>query len=94
MKLTRVTAGKKRFTVKWKKQTSGTTGYQIQYSTDRKFKKGVKTVTIKSAKTTSNTIAKLTKKKKYYVRIRTYRTVCKKNFYSGWSKAKAVTIKK
>ena len=83
----------KKMTVQWKK-VSPANGYLIQYTTDRKFKKGVKKVTIESAKTTSNTIAKLTKKKKYYVRIRTYRTVCKKDFYSGWSKAKAVTIKK
>jgi hypothetical protein len=83
----------KKMTVQWKK-VSPVTGYQIQYTTDSKFKKSVKTISIKSAKTTSNTIAKLTKKKKYYVRIRTYRTVSKKNFYSGWSKAKAVTIKK
>ena len=80
-------------TVQWKK-VSPATGYQIQYTTDSKFKKSVKTITIKSVKTTSNTIARLTKKKKYYVRVRTYRTVCKKNFYSDWSKTKAVTIKK
>ena len=83
----------KKMTVQWKK-VSPATGYQIQYTTDSKFKKSVKTITIKSVKTTSNTIAKLTKKKKYYVLVRTYRTVCKKNFYSDWSKTKAVTIKK
>ena len=93
-KLTRVTAGKKRFTAKWKKQTSGTTGYQLQYSTSKKFKCGKKTVTIKKKKTTSRKITKLKGKKTYYVRVRTYKTVKGKTYYSAWSKAKAVTTKK
>ena len=78
----------------WKKQATQTTGYQLQYSTDKNFKKGNKTVTVKGAKTTSKTISKLTKGKKYYVRVRTYKTVNKTNFYSGWSKSSSVTVKK
>jgi len=80
--------------VTWKKQATQTTGYQVQYSTDKNFKKGNKTVTVKGAKTTSKTISKLTKGKKYYVRVRTYKTVNKTNFYSGWSKSSSVTVKK
>ena len=68
-------------------------GYQIQYSTDSKFKKGNKTITVKGYNKTSKKISKLKAKKKYYVRIRTYKTVYKKNYYSGWSKAKAVKTK-
>lgn len=81
--------------VVWKKQATQTTGYQIQYSTSSKFTAGTtKTVTIKSNKTTAKTIAKLKGKKKYYVRIRTYKTVSKVNYFSSWSKAKALTVKK
>ncbi len=91
--ISKLTAGKKKFTVKWKKQTSQTTGYQIQYSTNKNFK-STKTVTVSKNKTTSKTISKLKAKKKYYVRIRTYKTVGKTKYYSSWSKAKAVTTKR
>ena len=80
--------------VKWKKKTTQVTGYQIQYSTDKNFKKGNKTVTVSKNKTTSKTISKLKAKKKYYVRVRTYKTVNGKKYYSGWTKAKTVTTKK
>ena len=91
-------AGSKKFTVKWKKQATQTTGYQVQVATNKKFKKNKKTVTIKKQKTTKTTVKKLKAKKKYYVRVCTYKTV-KINgksirIYSGWSKAKAVTTKK
>lgn len=76
----------------WKKNTKGT-GYQVQYSTSSKFK-SAKTVTVKGYKSTSKTITKLTKNKKYYVRVRTYKTVSKVNYYSGWSNTKSITIKK
>jgi len=90
-------AGSKKFTVKWKKQATQTTGYQVQYSVSSKFSKA-KTVTVGKNKTVSKKISKLSGKKKYYVRVRTYKTV-KINgksirIYSGWSKAKTVTTKK
>ena len=92
-----LTAGSKKFTVKWKKQATQTTGYQVQYSTSSKFSKA-KTVTVGKNTTVSKKISKLSGKKKYYVRVRTYKTV-KINgksirIYSGWSKAKTVTTKK
>lgn len=94
--ISKLTKGKKAFTVKWKKQTQQTTGYQIQYSTSSKFK-NAKSVTISKNKTVSKKITKLKAKKKYYVRIRTYKTV-KVNgknvkIYSSWSKAKSVKTK-
>lgn len=93
--LSKVTSPKKaQLKVTWKKQATQTTGYQVQYSTDKNFKKGNKTVTVKGAKTTAKTISKLTKGKKYYVRVRTYKTVNKTNFYSGWSKSSSVAVKK
>ena len=92
-----LTAGSKKFTVKWKKQATQTTGYQVQYSASSKFSKA-KTVTVGKNTTVSKKISKLSSKKKYYVRVRTYKTV-KINgksirIYSGWSKAKTVTTKK
>ncbi len=91
--ISKLTTGKKKFTVKWKKQSTQTTGYQIQYSTSSKFK-SAKTVTIGKNKATSKTISKLKAKKKYYVRIRTYKTVKingkNTKIYSSWSKAKSI----
>lgn len=83
----------KKIVVKWKKNTAGN-GYQIQYSTSKKFAKGNKTKTISKNKTTSYTIKKLKKKKTYYVRIRTYKKVSGKTYYSEWSSVKKVKIKK
>ena len=90
--ITSIKAQNKAFTVKWKKK-SNITGYQIQYSTNSKFKKGNKSIKIKSAKTVSKKITKLKVAKKYYVRVRTYKLAKKNNLYSSWSKKKCVTIK-
>ena len=96
--VSKVTAAKKGFKVIWKKQTTQTTGYEVQYSTASNFKKGNKTVTVSKNKTTSKSVSKLSAKKKYYVRVRTYKTVKiggkSVKLYSGWSKAKSVTTKK
>ena len=88
--VTSPSAGK--MAVKWKKNAAGT-GYQIQYSTSSKFT-SPKSVTITKNSTLTRTIGSLAKGKKYYVRIRTYKTVGSTKFYSGWSAAKAVTVKK
>ena len=93
-KLSKVSAKKKGFEAKWKKQSTQTKGYQIQYFTDSKFKSGNKTVTVNKNSTTKKTISKLKAKKKYYVRIRTYKTVGKQKYYSDWSKSVKVTTKK
>ena len=90
-KLKKVTKGKKRFTAKWKK-VKGVDGYQIRYSTSRKFK-NKKTVTVKKAKTVKKTVKKLKAKKVYYVKIRAYKTINGKKQYSKWSKAKKVKTK-
>ena len=96
--VSKVTAAKKGFKVTWKKQATQTTGSEVQYSTDKNFKKNNKTVAVSKNSTTSKSVSKLTAKKKYYVRVRTYKTVkiSGKNvkFYSGWSSAKSVTTKK
>ena len=85
-------AAKKAVSVEWKK-VSGVKGYQVQVATDKKFKKNKKTATVKKQKTTKVTIKKLKAKKKYYVRMRTYKTVNGKKVYSSWSKVKTIKTK-
>lgn len=82
----------KKIEVKWKKQTAQTSGYQIQYALKSNFK-GAKTIKAAKPKTQSKTVSKLKARKKYYVRIRTYKTVQGKTYYSEWSKAKSVRTK-
>lgn len=91
-KFKKVKSAKKAVSVEWKK-VSGVKGYQVQVATDKKFKKNKKTATVKKQKTTKVTIKKLKAKKKYYVRIRTYKTVNGKKVYSAWSKVKTVKTK-
>ena len=90
--LTKLTVGSKSFKAYWKKVTTQTTGYQIQYSTYKDLK-NAKTVTITSNKTGARTIKNLKAKKNYFVRIRTYKTVSGKKYYSKWSESMKVTTK-
>ncbi len=89
----RLTPGSKKITVAITKRAIQTTGYQIQYSTSAKFARA-KTVTILKNTTLSKTIGKLYGGKKYYVRVRTYKTVNGVKYYSAWSLAKATTTKR
>ncbi len=91
--LSKLTAGSKNLTATWK-TVSGATGYEVVYSTSKKFtKKTTKTVTIKKAKTKKTTIKKLKKGKKYYVKVRAYKTVSGKKIYSAYSAVKSVKVK-
>ena len=90
--MSKVTGAKKSVKVNIKKQTSQVTGYQIQYSTSKKFSSS-KMQTISSYKTTSYTIKSLKAKKTYYVRVRTYKKVGSKTYYSDWSDYKSVKTK-
>ena len=95
--LSKVKAARKSFSATWKKQSKQTSGYQLQYSTNKKFAKSVKTSTISKNTTVKKTVKKLSAKKTYYVRVRTYKNVKvgKKTvkMYSGWSKVKSVKVK-
>ena len=91
--ISKLSKAKKSFTVKWKKQNTQTTGYRLTYSMNSKFKTENKYVMITSNKTTSKSIKKLKAKKKYYIRICTYKTVGGTKYYSGWSSVKSVTTK-
>lgn len=94
--LTKLSSSKKKVTVKWKKQVSQTNGYQLQYSLNSNFK-SAKLLNVTNNKVTSKSISNLKSKKKYYVRIRTYKNV-KVNgkstkLYSTWSKSLNVKVK-
>lgn len=88
-----LTATSKGFKASIKKQATQTTGYQIQYSTSSSFS-SAKTITLNNNTTVSKSITGLSANKKYYVRIRTYKTVSGKNYYSSWSGYKSITTKK
>ena len=79
--------------VTWGKNAKAT-GYEIMYSTSSSFASGNKTITVGSASTVSRGIGSLTKGKTYYVKIRTYKTVSGKKYYSAWSVVKNVKITK
>jgi hypothetical protein len=80
------------FFIDWAQKGSAT-GYEIQYATNSKFR-GAKKVTVTNNKTDKKTISKLSGKKKYYVRVRSYTTVKGKKYYGAWSSTKSVTTKK
>ena len=77
-------------TLTWEKQKKEASGYQIQYATDRKFTKNAKTVTSAGLKKSSKKISGLSEKTTYYFRVRTYKNVDGKQYYSGWSKTETV----
>ena len=82
----------KKMTVKWAKNSKAN-GYQVQYATNSKFSKA-STSTVTSKNTVSRTISKLSKGKTYYVRVRSYKKVSGKTYYSGWCTVKKVKITK
>lgn len=85
------TNGKKKIKVSWKKDKKAS-GYEITYSTKKSFK-GKKTIVVKSNKTTSKVVKKLTSKKKYFVKVRSYKQVRKTKTYGAYSKVKTVKVK-
>lgn len=91
-KVKKVKATKKSLTIKWSK-VKGASGYEIQVATDKKFKKNKKSILVKKQETTSAKIKKLKSKKKYYVRVRTYKVVGRKKVYSSWINGKATKTK-
>ena len=86
-----VSKGKKRFIARWKLRIPQTSGYQLQYSTNRSFKSFYKNITISNNLILSKNVINLKSKTNYYVRIRTYKVVGSKKYYSNWSKT--VTVK-
>ena len=94
--LTNLSSSKRKVKVKWKKQVSQTNGYQLQYSLNSNFK-SAKLLNVTNNKVTTKLISNLKSKKKYYVRIRTYKNVKvngkSRKLYSTWSKSLNVKVK-
>ena len=84
-------AGKKKLTVTWKKDKN-VSGYQIKIATKKNFK-GAKTYTVKSYKTYKKVIKKLKAKKKYFVKVRAYKTVGKSKVYGAYSAVRSCKVK-
>lgn len=87
--LKKVTAGKKKATVTYKKASGNVSGYQIRYSRYKSFKKSK----YKYTKKTKYSVQKLSRKKYYYIKVRAYKTVNGKKYYGAWSNYKKVKIK-
>ena len=88
----KLTAGKGRLTVSWKKGAGGIGGYQLQYGLKKSFS-GAKKATVSKASTVKGTIKNLKKGKIYYVRIRAFKKVGKTTYWSAWSAAKKARVK-
>ena len=87
----KATAKSKSFKLNWKK-VSGVKGYEIQYSYKSNFS-GAKKITVKSGNTTSQTVKKLTGKKKVYIRIRLFYNDKNGKAYSPWTVTNVTTKK-
>lgn len=92
VKVNKLIAKKKAIVVYWNK-VNGVDGYHIQLATDKKFNKNRKSVIVAKQNASKKTVKKLKSKKKYFVRVRTYKTVNGKKIYGKWSKIKSVKIK-
>ena len=92
VKGTKVITGNKKINITWKK-VSKAKGYQIRYSGDRRFKKGVKARTVRKYQKKGITIRNLKSNKTLYVQVRAYRTVKGKNYYGKWSARKRVKVR-
>ena len=89
VKSVKLTAKKKKLNVKWKK-ISGATGYEVMYAKNNKFTKGKKTVKVKKNKVT---LKRLKSKKKYFVKVRAYKTVNGNTSCGKWSKVVKKKVK-
>lgn len=92
-KISSLKAAKKALTVKAAAQAE-MKGYQVQYSTSKKFtKKTTKTIKVATKKKLNKKIKGLKSGKKYYVRVRAYKMNGKKTVYSAWTAKKSVKVK-
>ncbi|SEK64230.1 hypothetical protein SAMN04487770_102154 [Butyrivibrio sp. ob235] len=93
-KLNDVITGKSALKLKWKKVKSGIDGYEIQFSTNKKFRNKVGSIFIDKPNATAKKFKHIKYGKKFYVRIRTYKNVGRQKVYSKWSKKVGVKLKK
>ena len=92
LRVKKLVSKRKALVVYWNK-IANVSGYQIQVATDKKFKKNKKTVTVAKQNASKKAVKKLKAKKKYFVRVRAYKTVNGKKSYGKWSKIKTVKTK-
>lgn len=92
--LSSLSAASKGFTAKWKTVSAQVSGYQIQYATNSSFTKNKGTVTVSGKSSKTGSASTLKASTKYYVRVRTYKTVSGTKYYSSWSSAKTITTGK
>lgn len=88
----KISAGKRKVKVVLKKDTKAT-GYQIVAAKNSKFNKGKKVLTKKGNKQITYTITKLSSKKTYYLKARSYKVISNKKYFGTWSKVKKVRVK-
>lgn len=89
--ISKLAAGTKQLSVQWTARKD-VTGYEIEYGLNRRLTDGT-TVKVKKAATAKKLIKGLKSGKKYYVRIRAYRKVGRKTYWSAWSKAKSAIVR-
>ena len=92
LRVKKLVSKRKALVVYWNK-IANVSGYQIQVATDKKFKKNRKSVIVAKQNASKKTVKKLKPKKKYFVRVRAYKTVNGKKSYGKWSKIKSVKTK-
>ncbi|MDO4977506.1 MAG: hypothetical protein Q4E53_09620, partial [Eubacteriales bacterium] len=83
---------KKTLKVTWKKNATAS-GYQVYVSASKTFTRNTIACTVKGQKKLSATATKLKSKKKYYAKVRAYKTVSGKKIYGPWSVVKACKVK-
>ena len=93
-KIEKLTSKKRKVVLKWDIVKAQASGYQVEYSRDKSFKKGsAKRVKVSGRKSSSLNINNLSSGRKYYFRVRTYKKVGKKTYYSPWSAAESVKVR-
>ena len=90
--ITGLTSGRRALRAKWSRRTEQVSGYQLRYSTSSKMT-GAKTITIKGSGRNSRTLSSLKSGRRYYVHVRTYKTVDGSRYYSAWSARKSVKVR-
>lgn len=90
VRITSVKAGKRQLKVKWKKVTAA--GYQVQYSRKKNFS-SKRILTVNGRKKAQKKITKLRSGRRYYVRVRAYKTINGQKYYGKWSTVKNKKVK-
>lgn len=88
-RLKKLKSGKKKMVVYISKSAGNVSGYQIRYSKYKNFKKSK----YKTTKKTAYTLKKLSRKKRYYVKVRAYKVIDGRKYYGSYSSCKKIKVK-